>query len=78
VIWTYFRPSAERGRIMIVEFFGSGSTLVSSFSLRSAEVEPFSAWTTSIALRVPTRAPPIRTSLPRTRPAALGTCAVTS
>ena len=39
---TYFRPSAERGRMISVESFGSGSTDFSSFRPRTAMLVPSS------------------------------------
>jgi hypothetical protein len=72
VISTYFRPSAERGRMIIVESTGSGSTFFSSFSSTSAVgAESPSPATGVISETAPTRWPPIRTSLPTTRFAAL-------
>ena len=71
MISTYFRPSAERGRMIIVESTGSGSTCSSSFSSTSAVggSSP-SLGTGVISETVPTRWPPMRTSLPTTRFAA--------
>ena len=40
VISTYFRPSAERGRMSTVESTGSGLTVVSSLSVSTALTEP--------------------------------------
>ena len=72
---TYFRPSAERGRISTVVSFGSGETARSSLSPSTATLVPSFWRSTVIESTEPTRAPPIRTSLPRTRLAALGVCA---
>ena len=78
MISTYLSPSAERGRTISVESLGSGLTLVWSFIVSSAVTEP-SLWRLgSIVLTTPTREPPIRTSLPLTRLAALGTSALSS
>jgi hypothetical protein len=78
VISTYFSPSAERGRMISVESLGSGVTRSSSESVRSAATLPFSCGSVSMSVTTPTREPPIRTSLPRTRPLAFGTFAVRS
>jgi hypothetical protein len=72
---TYFSPSADRDRTITVESFGSGETERSSLSPSSAMLLPSSWRVTSILSTEPTRVPPIRTSLPRTRLAALGICA---
>ena len=58
-----------------VESTGSGSTVGSSSSVSLAAAEPSGFETEEILLTTPMRAPPIRTSFPRTRPAALGTSA---
>ena len=76
VISTYLRPSAERGRMSTVEFFGSGLIEVWSLSLSCAVTVPSLCACGVIVSTTPTRAPPMRTSLPRTRLAALGTSAV--
>jgi hypothetical protein len=72
VISTYFRPSADFGRMITVESFGSGSTARSSFIPITATLEPSSRRLVVIESTAPTRAPPIRTSLPLTSAAALG------
>ena len=59
-----------------VESFGSGSTERSSLSPSTAMLVPSSWRSTSISSTEPTRVPPIRTSLPRTRLAALGVSAL--
>ena len=76
VISTYFRPSAERVRMRTFESSGSGLTWRSSLRASTATVEPSRRRSAVIDSTVPTRAPPMRTSLPRTRLAALGTCAL--
>ena len=43
VISTYLRPSADFGRMMIVESFGSGLTSRSSFRPITATLVPFSS-----------------------------------
>ena len=72
----YLRPSAERGRIMIVESTGSGLIRVSSLRSSLAITEPLSCCTGVILSTTPTRRPPMRTSLPFTRLVARGTSAV--
>ena len=74
-ICRYLRPSAERGRTISVESTGSGSTERSSLSESSAMFWPSSRRSTPIRSIEPTRVPPIRTSFPRTRLAALGSSA---
>ena len=76
MISTYLRPSAERGRMRSVESIGSGSTERSILRPSRAMLVPSSRRSTPISSTVPTRVPPIRTSLPRTRFAALGISAV--
>ena len=71
------RPSAERGRTSTVESRGSGSTRFSSFMLITAVSMPFEWCTGLISDTLPTRSPPIRTSLPTTRLAAFGSSAFT-
>ena len=78
VISTYLRPSAERGRMSTVESTGSGLTVVSSLSVSSAVTEPSLAVTGVMSVTAPTRVPPMRTSLPLTRLAALGTRVLSS
>jgi hypothetical protein len=78
VTWTYLRPRAERGRMMIVESLLSGSTVRSSFRPMIAESFPSSVRSGLMLLTTPTRSPPTRTSLPITRPAEFGTRAFTS
>jgi hypothetical protein len=73
VISTYLSPSAERGRMSTVESTGSGLTVVSSLSVSTALTEPSLAVTGVMSVTAPTRVPPMRTSLPLTRLAALGT-----
>ena len=75
VISTYLRPSAERGRTISVESCGSGATSRSSVRSSTAIVEPSSCRWAEMSSTKPTRVPPIRTSLPTTRFAALGTSA---
>jgi hypothetical protein len=58
-----------------VESRGSGATARSSFRPSTATFVPSSRRRTVIESTVPTRAPPIRTSLPTTRFAALGVSA---
>ncbi len=76
VISTYLSPSAERGRISSVESSGSGSTSGSSSSWSCAVADPSAFESALMSLTTPTRVPPMRTSLPRTRPAEFGTSAV--
>jgi len=66
-------PSADRGRTITVESTGSGLIVVSSLRSSRATTEPSLRTTGVIASSVPTRVPPIRTSLPTTRFAAFGT-----
>ena len=75
VISTYLRPSAERGRTISVESCGSGPASRSSVRSRIAMVVPSSCRSPEMPLTKPTREPPICTSLPTTRLAALGTSA---
>ncbi len=75
---TNFRPSAERGRMISVESRGSGEASRSIVRSSTAIVEPSSRRLASMPLTKPTREPPIRTSLPTTRLAALGTSALSS
>jgi hypothetical protein len=63
-------------RISSVESFGSGIWSRSSLRPSTAMLEPSSLRWVVIESTVPTRAPPIRTSLPRTSAAALGTSAL--
>ncbi len=76
VICRYLRPSADFGRMIIVESTGSGSTFLSRLSESSAATRPLPSWTGTTDLTMPTRTPPIRTSLPLTRASALGTWAL--
>ena len=76
VISTYLRPSADFGRMITVESFGSGLTSRSSLRPISATLVSFSSRFALIESTAPTRAPPIRTSLPLTRFAALGDSSV--
>jgi hypothetical protein len=62
----------------IVESLGSGTIRSSSSSVRFAATFPSSCGSVAMSVTTPTRAPPIRTSLPRTSPLALGTLAVRS
>jgi hypothetical protein len=78
VIWTYFRPSADRGRMITVESTGSGLTAVSILSVRTAVTEPSGFCLGAMSLTAPTREPPMRTSLPLTRLAAFGTSLLSS
>jgi hypothetical protein len=73
VISTYLRPSSDFGRTITVESFGSGSTALSSLSVSTARLAPSSVVLTVMSEIAPTRAPPIRTSLPTVRFAPLGT-----
>ena len=75
---TYLRPSAERERMRMVLSMGSGWTLLSSFIVRIAIAPPPRCRTGLTESTAPTRWPPIRTSLPGTRFAALGTWALSS
>ena len=75
---TYLRPSADRGRTISVESTGTGSTCLSSLRLSRAVDSPVSDGTGVISSITPTRAPPMRTSLPFTRFAALGSWALRS
>ena len=61
-----------------VESRGSGETLRSIVSVSTAIVLPSSRRSASMPPTKPTREPPIRTSLPTTRLAALGTSALSS
>ena len=76
VICTYLRPSAERGRTMTRRVDRQRLDVVSSLRSSRAATEPFLRTTGVIASTVPTRVPPIRTSLPTTRFAAFGTSAL--
>ena len=58
-----------------VESLGTGSTTESSCRLSWAAALPSSCSTGSIVSTMPTRTPPMRTSLPSTREAASGTVA---
>jgi hypothetical protein len=73
---TYLRPSADLLRISRVESRGSGATSRSILSDSTATLEPSSRRRAAISLTVPTREPPMRTSLPGTSAAALGTSAL--
>ena len=73
---TYLRPSADFVRISSVESLGSGIWSRSSLRESTATLVPSSLRFAVIASTVPTREPPIRTSLPRTSAAALGTSAL--
>ena len=75
-ICRYLRPSGDFGRMIIVELTGSGSTFLSRLRLSSAATSPLPVCTGTTDLTTPTRAPPIRTSLPLTRALALGTRAL--
>jgi hypothetical protein len=75
----YFSPSAERGRMIIVESTGSGSTVFSSFiSTTAVGGSSPSPGTGSISDTAPMRWPPMRTSFPMTRFAELSNCAFRS
>ena len=78
VSWTYFRPSADRGRIFTRVSAGSGLTTVSSFRHSTAMTSPLGCVCGSMQETVPTRVPPTRTSLPFTSPAAFGTSTLRS
>jgi hypothetical protein len=78
---TYFRPSAERARMMILESTASGWTVLSSFMFTTAigTVFPCSICTPGLIVSTtPTRKPPTRTSLPGTRFEPFGTRALRS
>ena len=77
MISTYLRPSAERGRTISVESFGSGPASLSSVSVSTAITRPSSSVLGLISVTAPTREPPILTSLPTTSCAALGISALT-
>jgi hypothetical protein len=76
VTWRNLSPSADLGRIVIVESTGSGSTFLSRLSDSSAAILPSPSWTGTTDLTMPTRTPPTRTSLPLTSASALGTRAL--
>ena len=76
MISTYLRPSADFGRMITVESLGSGLTPRSSLRPISATLVSFSSRFALIESTAPTRVPPIRTSLPLTRLAALGDSSV--
>ena len=78
VSWTYFRPSADRGRIFTSVSAGSGWTTVWSLRHSTAMTLPLGWVCGSMHDTVPTRVPPSRTSLPFTRPAAFGTSTLRS
>ena len=81
VISTYFRPSADRGRTLIVVSRASGSTVLSSFiSTTAMAVSPPLTETTlgEIVSTTPTRKPPTRTSLPATSLLPVGSSALRS
>jgi hypothetical protein len=71
---TYFRPSAERGRILISVSTGISPAAWSSFRRSSATVVPSGSAIGVIVSTTPMRKPPSRTSLPSTRFAPLGIC----
>ena len=73
MISRYLSPSAERARTTKVEFFGSGSTSLSSFRSSRALTLPSSSCCGSIVSTTPTRTPPMRTSLLGTSRSASGT-----
>ncbi len=78
---TYFRPSAERGRIFTVVFRASGSTVLSSFMAITATARVLSPLRTTFGVMsstTPTRKPPTRTSLPATSLLPVGTSALRS
>ena len=64
--------------MIIVESAGSGSALWSSLRSSSAATRPSPSWTGLTSEIVPTREPPIRTSLPLTSAFAFGTRALMS
>ena len=74
---TYLTPSAERGRIRIVESLGTSPCALSSSSVTSAPVVPSSSRTGRMSLTTPMREPPLRTSLPLIRFAPLATRTLT-
>ena len=81
VISTYFRPSAERGRTLIVVSVASGSTVLSSFiAITATDLRSPSSSTTFgvMSSTTPTRKPPTRTSLPFTSLLPVGISALTS
>ena len=78
---TYFRPSADRGRILIVELRASGSTVLSSFIAMTATLlvsPPLRTTFGVISSTTPTRKPPTRTSLPATSLLPVGSSAFRS
>ena len=77
-ICRYLSPSGDLGRTIIVESTGTGSAILSRLRLSSAANLPSGSWTGFTALTTPTRAPPIRTSLPLTSACASGTRALRS
>ena len=66
--------NGRRGRTMMVESLGSSFTSVWSFRCSFAVTLPSLCVTGSILSMIPTRSPPIRTSLPVTRFDAFGSC----
>ena len=72
VISTYLSPSDDFGRTLTTLSTGSWLEVSSSASSSRAPVEPSSRAIAPILRTMPTRAPPIRTSLPAIRPAASG------
>ncbi len=73
----YFSPSAERGRTMNVESIGKRLEVLVELGVDD-RVHLIAALDRVDLSITPTRAPPIRTSLPRTRLAALGSWIRTS
>ena len=63
----YFRPSAERGRTLMVVSTGTSPTFLSSLSLSSAAAVPLGSVIGFRSSTTPMRKPPSRTSLPLTR-----------
>jgi hypothetical protein len=75
-ICRYLRPSGDLGRMIIVELAGIGSAPLSRLRSSSAAIAPLPSCTGFTSLTTPTRAPPIRTSLPLTSAFAFGTRAL--
>jgi hypothetical protein len=73
---TYLSPSADFERTSTVESLASGDASRSSFIEITATLVPSRRRWATISSTVPTRAPPIRTSPPRTSAAALGSSAL--
>ena len=75
----YFSPSEERSRTITVVSAGSSCRRFSSFRVMTALTAPVrGSWWGASAETVPTRVPPMRTSLPTCRLLASGTCTLMS